>query len=93
MKWSPKTTIKKEANGGELFDALLQHWLDYTKSAHKQVKIGPPFTFHLRVKFYSSDPNNLKDEYVCYLFVLQSKLEILSDKLPCNEDMAAQLYA
>ncbi|RWS23134.1 band 4.1-like protein 5, partial [Leptotrombidium deliense] len=37
----------------------VQHWLDYTKSVRKQVKIGPPFTFHLRVKFYSSDPNNL----------------------------------
>ncbi|RWS17246.1 FERM domain containing protein-like protein [Dinothrombium tinctorium] len=71
----------------------VQHWLDYTKSVRKQVKIGPPFTFHLRVKFYSSDPNNLKDEYVRYLFFLQLKQDILSGKLPCNDDVAAKLAA
>ncbi|XP_025017829.1 band 4.1-like protein 5 [Tetranychus urticae] len=73
--------------------ASIQHWLDTTKSIKKQVKIGPPYTFHLRVKFYSSDPNNLKDEYVRYLFFLQLKNDLLTGKLPCAPENAAKLCA
>ncbi|CDW59697.1 GA22017, isoform D [Trichuris trichiura] len=40
----------------------VQHWLDPTKRIKKQVSIGPPFTFRFRVKFYSSEPNNLHEE-------------------------------
>lgn len=71
----------------------VQHWLDYTKSIRKQVKIGPPYTFHLRVKFYSSDPNYLKDEYARYLFFLQLKQDIQTGKLPCSRETAAKLSA
>lgn len=39
----------------------VSHWLDPTKSIKKQVKIGPPYTFRFRVKFYSSEPNNLHE--------------------------------
>lgn len=70
-----------------------QNWLDYTKLVKKQVKIGPPFTFRLRVKFYSSEPNKLKDEFTRYLFFLQLKNDILTGKLPCPDDVAAQLSA
>lgn len=71
----------------------VHHWLDYSKAIKKQVKIGPPFTLHMKVKFYSSDPNNLKDEYVRYLFFLQLKQDILTGKLPCADDVAAKLCA
>lgn len=47
------------------------HWLDNTKELRKQVKIGPPYTFRFKVKFYCSDPNTLRDEYSRYLFFLQ----------------------
>uniref|UniRef100_A0A8C2YC70 Band 4.1-like protein 5 n=1 Tax=Coturnix japonica TaxID=93934 RepID=A0A8C2YC70_COTJA len=71
----------------------LPHWLDNTKSIKKQVKIGPPYCLHFRVKFYSSEPNNLREELTRYLFVLQLKLDILSGKLECPFDTAVQLAA
>ncbi|CAM9632631.1 unnamed protein product [Lampetra planeri] len=71
--------------------AQVPHWLDNTKSIKKQVKIGPPYCFHLRVKFYSSEPNNLREELTRYLFVLQLKQDILSGKLECPFDIAVQL--
>ncbi|KAJ7345909.1 hypothetical protein JRQ81_001859, partial [Phrynocephalus forsythii] len=69
------------------------HWLDNTKSIKKQVKIGPPYCLHLRVKFYSSEPNNLREELTRYLFVLQLKQDILSGKLDCPFETAVQLAA
>ncbi|MGH0139422.1 UNVERIFIED_CONTAM: hypothetical protein FKN15_002153 [Acipenser sinensis] len=56
----------------------LPHWLDNTKSIKKQVKIGPPYCLHLRVKFYSSEPNNLHEELT---------------RLECPFDTAVQLAA
>ncbi|XP_075286701.1 band 4.1-like protein 5 isoform X1 [Opisthocomus hoazin] len=73
--------------------AQVAHWLDNTKSIKKQVKIGPPYCLHFRVKFYSSEPNNLREELTRYLFVLQLKLDILSGKLECPFDTAVQLAA
>lgn len=70
-----------------------QNWLDHTKLVKKQVKIGPPYTFRLRVKFYSSEPNKLKDEFTRYLFFLQLKDDIFTGRLPCHEDVSAQLSA
>uniref|UniRef100_A0A670YCL5 Band 4.1-like protein 5 n=1 Tax=Pseudonaja textilis TaxID=8673 RepID=A0A670YCL5_PSETE len=73
--------------------AQVAHWLDNTKSIKKQVKIGPPYCLHLRVKFYSSEPNNLREELTRYLFVLQLKQDILSGKLECPFETAVQLAA
>ncbi|XP_075789182.1 band 4.1-like protein 5 isoform X2 [Pelodiscus sinensis] len=73
--------------------AQVAHWLDNTKSIKKQVKIGPPYCLHLRVKFYSSEPNNLREELTRYLFVLQLKQDILSGKLECPFDTTVQLAA
>ncbi|XP_073926638.1 band 4.1-like protein 5 isoform X2 [Castor canadensis] len=73
--------------------AQVAHWLDGTKSIKKQVKIGSPYCLHLRVKFYSSEPNNLREELTRYLFVLQLKQDILSGKLECPFDIAVQLAA
>uniref|UniRef100_H2QIM8 Erythrocyte membrane protein band 4.1 like 5 n=1 Tax=Pan troglodytes TaxID=9598 RepID=H2QIM8_PANTR len=58
--------------------AQVAHWLDGTKSIKKQVKIGSPYCLHLRVKFYSSEPNNLREELT---------------RLDCPFDTAVQLAA
>uniref|UniRef100_A0A3B3QI69 Erythrocyte membrane protein band 4.1 like 4B n=1 Tax=Paramormyrops kingsleyae TaxID=1676925 RepID=A0A3B3QI69_9TELE len=42
------------------------------------LQAGPPFTLYFRVKFYSSEPNNLREEFTRYLFVLQLRQDILS---------------
>ncbi|XP_023618269.1 band 4.1-like protein 5 isoform X4 [Myotis lucifugus] len=73
--------------------AQVAHWLDVTKSIKKQVKIGSPYCLHFRVKFYSSEPNNLREELTRYLFVLQLRQDILSGKLECPFDTAVQLAA
>ncbi|XP_042192427.1 band 4.1-like protein 5 isoform X2 [Callorhinchus milii] len=86
--------IEKDYFGLRFMDsAQVAHWLDVTKSIKKQVKIGPPYCLHLRVKFYSSEPNNLHEELTRYLFVLQLKQDILSGKLECPFDTSVQLAA
>ncbi|XP_053201098.1 LOW QUALITY PROTEIN: band 4.1-like protein 4B [Panonychus citri] len=71
----------------------VQHWLDLTKLVKKQITIGPPYTFHMKVKFYSSDPSGLKDEYVRYLFFRQLKQDLVTGKLPCDKPTTAKLAA
>uniref|UniRef100_A0A4W3JI75 Erythrocyte membrane protein band 4.1 like 4B n=1 Tax=Callorhinchus milii TaxID=7868 RepID=A0A4W3JI75_CALMI len=66
----------------QFMDALqVSHWLDYTKPIKKQMKIGPPYCLHFRIKFYSSEPNNLREEFTRYLFVLQLRQDVLSGKI------------
>lgn len=87
-------TVENDYFGLQYTDTTSQsHWLDYTKEIRKQVRIGPPFTFRLRVKFYSSDPNTLKDEFTRYLFFLQLKQDIQTGRLPCTTEVAASLSA
>ncbi|XP_050702930.1 uncharacterized protein LOC126988614 isoform X2 [Eriocheir sinensis] len=69
------------------------HWLDPTKSIKKQVKIGPPYTFRFKVKFYSSEPNLLREELTRYQFFLQLKHEILSGRLDVPYSSAVELFA
>ncbi|XP_066515282.1 band 4.1-like protein 5 [Hoplias malabaricus] len=86
--------VEKDYFGIRFMDsAQVPHWLDVTKSIKKQVKIGPPYCLHMRVKFYSSEPNNLHEELTRYLFVLQLKHDILSGKLDCPFDTAVELAA
>ncbi|XP_039374311.1 band 4.1-like protein 4B, partial [Mauremys reevesii] len=54
---------------------------------------GPPYTLHFRIKYYSSEPNNLHEEFTRYLFVLQLRQDILSGKLKCPYDTAVELAA
>uniref|UniRef100_A0A7N8Y1P0 Erythrocyte membrane protein band 4.1 like 5 n=1 Tax=Mastacembelus armatus TaxID=205130 RepID=A0A7N8Y1P0_9TELE len=55
--------VEKDYFGLRFMDwAQVPHWLDVTKSIKKQVKIGPPYCLHMKVKFYSSEPNNLHEE-------------------------------
>ncbi|KAL4635562.1 band 4.1-like protein 5 [Arapaima gigas] len=86
--------VEKDYFGLRFMDsAQVPHWLDNTKSIKKQVKIGPPYCLHMKVKFYSSEPNNLHEELTRYLFVLQLKQDILSGKLECPFDTAVELAA
>ncbi|XP_033468525.2 band 4.1-like protein 5 isoform X2 [Epinephelus lanceolatus] len=86
--------VEKDYFGLRFMDsAQVPHWLDVTKSIKKQVKIGPPYCLHMRVKFYSSEPNNLHEELTRYLFVLQLKQDVLSGKLECPFDTAVELAA
>ncbi|CAF3151614.1 unnamed protein product [Rotaria socialis] len=71
----------------------VKQWLDPTKSLKKQCKIGPPYTFRFRVKFYTSDPQNLHDELTRYLFVLQLKDDIRTGKLDCPSGSDVELAA
>ncbi|XP_025784527.1 band 4.1-like protein 5 [Puma concolor] len=93
--------LPKKAKGQELFDQIMYH-LDLIESDYFGLRfmdsaqvavIGSPYCLHLRVKFYSSEPNNLREELTRYLFVLQLKQDILSGKLECPFDTAVQLAA
>jgi len=69
----------------------VSHWLDPTKLIKKQVKIGPPYTFRMRIKFYSSEPNCLREEITRYQFFLQLKLDLLSGRLECPYAISVEL--
>ncbi|CAF0793229.1 unnamed protein product [Adineta ricciae] len=71
----------------------VKQWLDPTKSIKKQCKVGPPYTFRFRVKFYTSDPQNLRDELTRYLFVLQLKDDIRTGRLECPLGTDVELAA
>nr|XP_057939376.1 band 4.1-like protein 4B isoform X1 [Doryrhamphus excisus]XP_057939377.1 band 4.1-like protein 4B isoform X1 [Doryrhamphus excisus] len=71
----------------------VSHWLDMSKQIKKEIKDGPPFRLFFRVKFYSSEPNNLREEFTRYLFVLQLRQDILSGKLKCPYDVSVELAA
>ncbi|EDW14589.1 uncharacterized protein DDB_G0283357 isoform X1 [Drosophila mojavensis] len=86
--------IEKDYFGLQFMDANhVKHWLDPTKPIKKQVKIGPPYTFRLKVKFYSSEPNTLREELTRYLFFLQLKQDLLEGRLDCPDDKASELCA
>ncbi|VEN43139.1 unnamed protein product [Callosobruchus maculatus] len=86
--------IEKDYFGLQFTDANhVKHWLDPTKSIKKQIKIGPPYTLRLKVKFYSSEPNNLREELTRYQFFLQLKQDILEGRLDCPYETAVKLAA
>ncbi|XP_058806974.1 band 4.1-like protein 5 isoform X2 [Phymastichus coffea] len=86
--------IEKDYFGLQYTDSNnVQHWLDPTKPIKKQVKIGPPYTLRLKVKFYSSEPNTLREELTRYQFFLQLKQDLLEGKLHCPYQTTVQLAA
>lgn len=86
--------IEKDYFGLQFTDPYnVPHWLDPTKLVKKQVKIGPPYTFRMRIKFYSSEPNNLHEEITRYQFFLQLKQDMLQERLQCGYETAVQLSA
>ncbi|GAB0100427.1 band 4.1-like protein 5 [Sergentomyia squamirostris] len=86
--------IEKDYFGLQYTDANnVKHWLDPTKAVKKQVKIGPPYTLRLKVKFYSCEPNTLREELTRYQFFLQLKQDILEGRLECDTPKAVELSA
>ncbi|KAF3691909.1 Band 4.1-like protein 4B FERM-containing protein CG1 Protein EHM2 [Channa argus] len=69
----------------------VSHWLNMSKPIKKQIRDGLPYRLFFRVKFYSSEPNNLREEFTRYLFVLQLRQDILSGKLKCPYDVSVEL--
>lgn len=55
--------------------------------------VGPPYTLRLKVKFYSSEPNTLREELTRYQFFLQLKHDILTGRLECLEEQLIELCA
>uniref|UniRef100_A0A0C9QXH1 Moesin/ezrin/radixin homolog 1 n=1 Tax=Fopius arisanus TaxID=64838 RepID=A0A0C9QXH1_9HYME len=86
--------IEKDYFGLQYTDSNnVQHWLDPTKPIKKQIKIGPPYTLRLKVKFYSSEPNTLREELTRYQFFLQLKQDLLDGRLHCPTNVVIQLSA
>ncbi|KAH9283007.1 Band 4.1-like protein 5 [Echinococcus granulosus] len=79
---------------GLRIDNKLKPWVDPTKLIRKQCRVGPPFRFLMRVKFFSAEPQKLRDEYTRYLYVLQLRKQLEHGILQCTDDrMAAELAA
>lgn len=57
------------------------------------MKAGPPYILELKVKFYTSEPNNLHEELTRYLFFLQLKQDVRLGKLKCPFDVNVELGA
>lgn len=55
--------------------------------------VGPPYTLRLKVKFYSSEPNMLREELTRYQFFLQLKQDLLEGRLECSDQKGAELCA
>lgn len=55
--------------------------------------VGPPYTLRLKVKFYSSEPNTLREELTRYQFFLQLKQDLLDGRLECNDQKCGELCA
>ncbi|XP_059194408.1 band 4.1-like protein 4B isoform X2 [Centropristis striata] len=86
--------VETDYFGLQYMDAeQVSHWLDMSKFIKKQIRDGPPYRLFFRVKFYSSEPNNLREEFTRYLFVLQLRQDILSGKLKCPYDVSVELAA
>ncbi|KAL3085231.1 hypothetical protein niasHS_010300 [Heterodera schachtii] len=71
----------------------VHHWLDPSKKIRKQMAIGPPYTFRLRVKFFSSEPANLREELTRYQFFLQLRHDIQTGRLDCPREAVIDLAA
>jgi len=86
--------IEKDYFGLQYMDQHnVSHWLDPSKLVKKQNKIGPPYTFRMRIKFYSSEPNSLHEELTRYQFFLQLKQDLLMQRLECPYETSVQLAA
>lgn len=66
-------------------------WLNFDKQIRKQLKRGPPYIFYFRVRFFASDPSKLSEDVTRYQFYLQIKRDLLTGRLPCLYDTAAEL--
>ncbi|CAG0904789.1 unnamed protein product, partial [Cyprideis torosa] len=86
--------LEKDYFGLQYTDVTnVQQWMDPTKPVKKQVKIGPPYTLRLRVKFYSSEPNLLREEVTRYQFFLQLKNDVLCGRLTAPHETMVEMAA
>lgn len=58
-----------------------------------RLAVGPPYTLRLKVKFYSSEPNTLREELTRYQFFLQLKLDLYEGRLNCSDTKTSELCA
>lgn len=65
----------------------------FVKRQTFQFLVGPPYTLRLKVKFYSSEPNTLREELTRYQFFLQLKHDLLDGKLECTDQRAIEMCA
>ncbi|XP_022257681.1 FERM domain-containing protein 5-like [Limulus polyphemus] len=70
-----------------------RHWLDTGRSILKQVKGLQPIIFCFRVKFYSPEPHQMKEEITRYQIFLQLRRDLLHGRLYCSQADAAFLGA
>lgn len=88
----PTKAIKKQVKSESLsFFFNHSHYLIVICS-HYYI-VGPPYTLRLKVKFYSSEPNVLREELTRYQFFLQLKLDVLDGRIECTEPEAIELCA
>lgn len=86
--------VEKDYFGLQFMDThQVSHWLDPLKKIKKQVRIGPPFTLHFRVRFYAAEPQDLSEELTRYHFFLQIKQDISKGKLEVPLKIGVDLTA
>ncbi|XP_031571457.1 tyrosine-protein phosphatase non-receptor type 4-like isoform X2 [Actinia tenebrosa] len=66
-------------------------WLREEKLIRKQRKGPPPYIFYYGVRFFVSDPAKLTEDLTRYYFYQQIKRDLLTGRLPCFYDTAAEL--
>jgi len=74
----------------------VSRWIDPEKSIKKQTckqRGFPWIRFWFAIKFYSSDPNHLREEITRYQLFLQLKQDILTGRLVPPNDLAVRLAA
>ncbi|KAL3311608.1 hypothetical protein Ciccas_009811 [Cichlidogyrus casuarinus] len=72
------------------------NWIDPVHKLRKQIEGNGKFAvkIFLRVKFFSSDPQNIQDELARYLFTLQLRQDMALGRLVCQDTrVAAELAA
>uniref|UniRef100_A0A8C5HZE0 FERM domain-containing protein n=1 Tax=Gouania willdenowi TaxID=441366 RepID=A0A8C5HZE0_GOUWI len=68
----------------------VSHWLDMSKLIKKQIIEGPPYRLFFRVKFYSSEPNNLREEFTSLKLIIDAVCLL---RLKCPYDVSVELAA
>uniref|UniRef100_A0A8C4N966 Band 4.1-like protein 5 n=1 Tax=Equus asinus asinus TaxID=83772 RepID=A0A8C4N966_EQUAS len=88
-----EVSVDLPVSDGTIYHLTLTWYLILYLYVYMYIKLGPAYALHFRVKYYSSEPNNLREEFTRYLFVLQLRHDILSGKLKCPYETAVELAA
>lgn len=84
--WLDKTKAIKKQVKSKYYNQLLNRGVFYFSfnsllNLVLFISVGPPYTLRLKVKFYSSEPNTLREELTRYQFFLQLKQDLLDGRL------------